>query len=52
MYLVKLWDRYDREIFINIHKKATPPRRTLEQIVKVFKTLLIRSGISKKRRIK
>ena len=25
MYLVKLWDRYDREIFINIHKKATPP---------------------------
>ena len=45
MLLVKLWDRYDREIFINIHEKATPPRRTLEQITKTLKTLLIRSGI-------
>ena len=52
MLLVKLWDRYDREIFINIHEKATPPRRTLKQITKTLKTLLIQSGISKKRRIK
>lgn len=52
MLLAKLWDKYDREIFINIHEKATPPRRMLGQITKTLKTLLIRSGISKKRRIK
>lgn len=53
MFLVKLWDRDDREIVIDLRRKVIPPRPTLTQeaillVVEILKTLLIGSGLFRK----
>jgi hypothetical protein len=54
MFLVKLWDKYDREIMIDLHRETDPVRPTLAKeaivlFVEVLKTLLIGSGIFRKK---
>lgn len=54
MFLIRLWDKYDREILIDLHRKVEPPRSTLKQeslllAVEILKTLLIGSGIFRKK---
>jgi len=47
MFLVKLWDRYDREVFFDLHKEDQPARSSLTDTM--LKTLLIWSGSLKKK---
>ena len=54
MFLIRLWDKYDRELIVDLHKKVSPPRPTLKQELRaltfeVIKTLLIGSGIFRKK---
>ena len=54
MFLIRLWDKYDREILIDLYRKVEPPRPTLKQELRaltfeILKTLLIGSGILRKK---
>ena len=52
MFLIRLWDKYDRELIIDLHRKVSSPKPTLKQELciiafEILKTLLI--GKEKKR---
>jgi hypothetical protein len=54
MFLIRLWDKYDNELFIDLHRRASPPRPVLKQksislFSEILKTLLIGSGILRKK---
>ena len=54
MFLIRLWDKYDRELIVDLHKKVSPPQPTLKQELRaltfeVIKTLLTGSGIFRKK---
>ena len=54
MFLIRLWDKYDRELIVDLHKKVSPPQPTLKQelrtlVFEILKSLLIGSGILRKK---